>query len=121
MKLFHPVPLLTTLFITLTCCKKDKPDCGCNAETTDQYKDQRGSLSYDPSRKQYFIYTNAADQPRQNYICDTTVANFHELLGEGPALSSVIFSAEIKKMCIPDTVIYWTEPKNIRVQHIERY
>jgi len=119
MKTLHSISLLTTLLITLSCCKKDKPDCGCNAETIDHYKDQLGSLSYDPNKQQYFIYTIAADQPRQNFICDTTVANFHQLLGEGPALTKVKFSAEIKKLCIPDTVYYWTEPKAILIHHIE--
>jgi hypothetical protein len=112
-----------TIFLlsNLTYCKKDKSDCGCNSETVDTYNDVKGKLSYDSSKNKYFIYTNAADQYRLNYICDTTIANFHDLYGDGIGPNTVIFSADVKEFCIPDTVGYMTKPQNIRVSKISKY
>jgi hypothetical protein len=112
-------------FVALSClciltnCKKNKPDCGCNAQTGSTFSYQKGILDFDPIEKRYVILTAQFGGWQRNYICDSTYGNLTHLYRDGNGESvQVRFSGNVKDYCTVDTVSYIDIRKNIQLTSV---
>lgn len=120
MKIAHLNLFAFVSLLGLTSCKKDKPDCGCGAETISTFTNTPGMLNFDSVEHRYVIYTPYVGGVQRNFICDSTVGKLSTIFPGGPNSVRVTFSGELAKYCTVDTVAYIDLPVFIRLTSISQ-
>ncbi len=118
--LIHFVILLIVPSLFLECKKSEASGCGCDSPVTETYNVVKGNLYYNAYLKQYYILGGGTFiDGRDNYICDTTIAGLQPFLDSARIFSpTVTVSGQVRKFCMPDTLIFLSVVTNISITKI---
>ncbi|MBS1620393.1 MAG: hypothetical protein JST10_09105 [Bacteroidetes bacterium] len=127
-KMICPVALAIIVVITTNVgCHKSSANknCGCDSPTIQTVDSISGTLYFDSSLKKYYITSGTPGLQTRFTICDTSFSPLQAIVRTPPDhISSsywIIFSGDVKKFCIPDSIVgYFDFMNNIQLAKIKK-